>query len=71
MTNPRPQPYALTPLYRVRHALSERTRMIRRGQAWPLASIRTETAAGWRVPGAVILWCATDRLPLTTAEATS
>lgn len=65
---PRLQPHALTPLYRVRHALRERTRMLQRGQAWPLASIRTETTAGFRVPGAVVFWCAADSIPLTAQQ---
>lgn len=67
-TPPHLQPHAHTPLYRVRFALRERAKLLRQGRRWSLDSIRAQTSEGWRVPGAVVLWCARDTLPLTTQQ---
>ncbi len=49
--------YYTVPASRLRFALKEKNRLIKRGAGvgrWPVSTIRSETTAGWRIPGVVL-----------------
>lgn len=49
--------YYTVPASRLRFALKEKNRLIKRGAGvgrWPVSIIRRETTAGWRIPGVVL-----------------